>query len=218
MLLSPMKFEITARPKDNDKFTDHLYSKYANLRFYQMISTTNYAHGIKDEVFYFLENKKIYLPYGLAKSPHEISHMVDMNDFSRLVKPDWGMKMGHNERGPNFFYACLAREVRVRAIQHVMTEYASEKEKKDNTLQNIFKNQCWVPPKSFLNFGRFKKFSDVEEWAFDIRDKTIARWSKDRVESEWHKRLEFIQNYIEEDKPLVKITHVESHKELFDNN
>lgn len=59
--------------------------------------------------------------------------------------------------------------------------------------------------KKVIPFCTLKSEQDVESWAFDIRYKTFNKWSKDRVEHEWIKRMDYIQNYINSNFNLEKV-------------
>lgn len=73
------------------------------------------------EAVYIPTKNGIIMPCGMPTIDHEVAHIVEMNDISRIVKPDLGLSMGFkNPNSHSEFFCVVAREVRVRAIQTSM--------------------------------------------------------------------------------------------------
>jgi hypothetical protein len=152
----------------------------------------------KQAIFYAVSKDHIHIPYSFPDEAHEVAHMVEMRDPSRWTLPDWGLKLdGNLESIDRQVFAWMAREVRVRAIQlHMM---GADKPKISHpTLYNILNNGCWKDSaQRNLSYGRFKTMKDVEDWVLDLREKTFNDWSKDRIITEWVKRLDYIRDEME---------------------
>jgi hypothetical protein len=132
--------------------------------------------------YYIPTKKAIFIPgIFIIRPAHEIAHMVEMNDINRCVKPDWGMTLKHNVN-PRLYFSSLAREVRTRAIESIISD---EKFTLGSTSFNIFNNPSWrYDMRNNLPFGRFKKENEVQDWVDDIRDRVLKSWSKDRIVNE----------------------------------
>jgi hypothetical protein len=145
-----------------------------------------------DKSFYIPRKDMILIPYDLPNLDHEVAHMVEMTNLDRCLLSDWGMK--HN--GSQFFknkapfFAALAREARVAAIQRHM--------RPDLNTMRPLSNPYWMDEAvKNVPFGRFKSYEDVMYWVMDINYKTYAAWSLDRIRHEWQIRLNHIQNWME---------------------
>lgn len=126
---------------------------------------------------------------GIPDIRHEIGHMLELNNFSRLLQDDFGMRNGFPESARGLF-AALARETRVRAIQLRLT--------KENATEFIFINSFWLEEThKHLHFGKFKCPEDIKNWVHDLGNKTLRAWNKDRIMTEWNKRVEYIRNWQE---------------------
>lgn len=173
-------------------FCKSIFSKSPRVKLMEMLNL--------DDRYYIPSKDVIVFPCQFMRiEEHEVAHMVEMNNFRRLLKHDWGMKNFSNSNPSNKeFFAALSREIRVRAISLVLR--GVEKNcSHDDTSYNIFKNiHYWDPEvKARIPFGKFKTFKDVQEWMEHLRDTTIAHWSLDRIESEWFRRMDFISNWME---------------------
>lgn len=94
---------------------------------------------------------------------HEIAHMVEMNDFSRLLKDDWGFKNCIDGGSPGSFFAAFARETRVRAIQSYMDGRPG------------FNNDYWFAQAHIrMPFGRFEHKKQVRDWVDGMFEKTSS--------------------------------------------
>src|SRR5271163_748642 len=116
--------------------------------------------GIKEDMAhtYCTTRNHICVSFGLPTTEHQISHMVEMRDFSRLTKANWGLaNYSHGTEVKNFF-AGLAREVRVRAIGRCIPPlYVGEK--------TLMHNPVWANmAKRHLPLGRFHSMQDLDAW------------------------------------------------------
>lgn len=142
---------------------------------------------------FFWTPTSIHIPYGLPAIEHEIAHMVELENEQRCLLPDWGLsnfapKIGQ-EIQPKLLIAALSREDRVRAIQSLMC---------DKGYPSILDNSIWAEwAQMMIPFGRFKSMQDAREWSAHVRASTIQRWSLDRIEHEWKRRLALIQDRME---------------------
>ena len=155
-----------------------------------------------DKKIFVVTKEIIHTSYLLPAIEHEIAHAVEMKDKSRWCVPDWGLTFEDFSNGkmmkPSRFFASMAREIRVRAIQlHMSPAYRNEV---NSSLYNILNNEhAWGGDytKRFLPYGRFKSYTDVQAWVHDLRVKSYNAWSLDRIRHEWSIRLEHMQNWME---------------------
>ncbi len=175
------------------QFTSHLLEMEPRIRLHTLVD------DLDDKKFFFIGKEYIHIPYVFPPIEHEIAHLVEMKKKERWTLPDLGMATFTNLDAvrPANFFAGLAREIRVRAIQLRMSP--EEMDNKGGTIYNILNNQLTWGDYSdkYSPFGRFKSYQDVETWAQDMREKTYKAWTLDRIESAWKIRLDYIQNYME---------------------
>lgn len=155
-----------------------------------------------DRQIFVVTKDVIHLPVGLPTAEHEIAHAVEMKDKSRWLLPDWGLIFGvkdwETKLTPSRFFASMAREVRVRAIELLINH--THRNDKTSTRYNILNNEyAWggLYTKRWLPYGRFKNYKDVQSWVHDLREKTWKAWSLERIEHEWMIRLAHMQNWME---------------------
>lgn len=151
------------------------------------------AHLKKDEIIaYYPAKQFIYMGHDLPHIGHEVAHMVEMNNLSRIFLPDWGMKAFNNEGKPSSkeLFAAMARETRVRAIVNVLEGKGFQPFNNHSTWHNSLL-------KGHLPFGRFKDVKEVKQWCSDMGLSTYNAWSKERVHHEWMRRVELIRNWQE---------------------
>jgi hypothetical protein len=175
-------------------FTKHLLSQMPRASFYNLIDIDDL-----DGNYYFPSKNEILFPCAfLAIETHEIAHMVEMRNYGRLTLPDWGMKNwsnGTSKVSSKSFFAALSREIRVRAISIIIKD---EVLTSHSTSYNIFNNFFWKGAAiERFPFGKFKNFSDAQEWANVLVEKTLSHYNKDLIESEWLKRVDYISNWME---------------------
>ncbi len=172
-------------------FTRSIFSKSPRMKFVPMLDL--------DGQYYIPRKDFIIFPCQLFQiEDHDLAHMVEMNNFQRLLKPDWGMKTFSDHSPSNKgFFAALSREIRVRTISLILRGREKDHDPAD-TSYIIFNNSYWrAESESRIPFGKFKSFKDVQEWAEYLRDTTLSHWSLDRIESEWFRRMDFISNWME---------------------
>jgi hypothetical protein len=166
------------------------------------IKDYSFYEDVEEKVGYIPTKKQIMFPVDFPRGTHQISHIVEMNNFSRLTKKDWGMKTPEiHQKGwqsPGGFFAAMARKIRVRAIELHM-------QPKDNhpksTMYNITNNPYWdEESRARLHFGRFKSPKDIKHWSNDLREKTSNAWSLDRIRHEWEIRLDYLRDWMESKK------------------
>lgn len=150
---------------------------------------------IDKQVGFLITKDTIHIPYQLPSIEHEIAHLVEMKDSKRWTMTDFGMgNPDIDHMSAERIFQALSREVRARAIELHLTG----KIIKSDSKYMIFNNPFWYSAvKKHLPFGKFKNMDEVTAWVEDLRDKTYAAWSEDRVVHEWKIRLEHIQNHME---------------------
>lgn len=132
---------------------------------------------------------------------HEIAHIVEMNDMSRLLKTDFDMPfvgpksdLFYNKKSA--YIAGCARETRVRAIQSII----EGKESYDNFIEQPLNNIMWnLSDKFFPNntlYTKFNNSSQFKDWLINLRIKTMNNWNKEKVVFQWNNRIEFIKNWM----------------------
>ena len=174
-------------------FINNLLSVDKRIRTYDIIGdlTEN------QDIGWFISKEHIFIPTGLPAIHHEIAHMVEMNNKKRLIQPDFGMKIYGSKKtsGPDVI-AGFIREVRVRAIQHVLVNSKTDTfgDGADSML-----NHCSWPDmaKRSLPLGRFKSWDDFAFYVLETYERTYNAWSLDRIESTWIKHLAVMQDFME---------------------
>lgn len=182
---------VTVSNLECSLFARSIFSKSSRIKFVRMFDL--------DDQYYIPRKDVIIFPCQFMRiEDHDLAHMVEMNNFHRLLKPDWGMKtFSDNSPSNSEFFAALSREIRVRAISLVLRRI-EKNHKRGDTSYDIFGNSYWEEgAKLRVPFGRFKTFKDVQEWAEHLRDRTLSHWNLDRIESEWFRRMDFISNWME---------------------
>lgn len=175
------------------------------FRFYYGLSKRN------DQDYYYPTKQYIFMPFTtdndfVASAAHEIAHMVEMQNYKRCLLPDWGMHAGPKKNTPSEYFAMLARETRVRAIEMIIAPFSCEKEKQSSTRYDIFNNPYFGSElKKMIPFGRFKNAQEVKDWTYALRDRTLRDWSRERIFEEWKNKLDYIRDWMEtsEDKQVA---------------
>lgn len=182
--------------KDN-KFIYELLSKESRIilkdKLWNKDSTINAYIPSKDS---------IVIACRIPPIEHEIAHIVEMNDLSRLLKVDFDMPF----IGPkaDLFYmkksayiAGCARETRVRAIQSIIEDnddYDSFMEQPLNNVMYNLANRFFDQSYDFET--RFKDTDEFIDWLRNIRIKTMNDWNKDRVVESWNIRMEYLKSWM----------------------
>jgi|SRR5271166_1647710 len=188
-----MSFLPDADSAKLDKFAYSLVSMDARIKLFYAIGDISGG----DSKCYIPSKKMLAFTYNFPTLAHEIAHVVEVSDFARLTKTDFGMRIFGRARHThpfyrptdNGFFAGMAREVRVRSIERHI----------DPTKPiSILANRGWSNhAASILPFGRFKTMKDVEVWVLDMAERTRKVWDKERIRSEWVGRLDYIRNWME---------------------
>jgi hypothetical protein len=141
---------------------------------------------------FFMTANEIVMPHGLPHVAHEIAHAVEMRNSKRWLLPDWGTVLfaetGKRRPTNAGFFAALARECRVRAIQSHMHQ----------PFRELYNHPSWGgEAKKRLHFGRFKCPKDIVDWLHDMHERTYRQWSLDRIAHEWQIRLDAMRHCME---------------------
>jgi len=148
---------------DLHKNCQDLISMESRFRFYGFIG------DIEDNKGYFISNRFIYMNYSLPNIEHEIAHMVEMSNLSRITKDDWGMPLNTDD-DKTVSMAAIVRELRVRIIQHIITEtYKPIRKISDAWNRNSFWSEYFL---NKVPFGRFHSKEIAEQWVIDMAQKT----------------------------------------------
>lgn len=193
--MDPKILKHTWAPKDKlSGFALHLFEMDPRIRVFPFFDEVQDVLG---EPFGYLPRKdSILFPIVLPHVNHEIAHMVEMNDLSRVLRPDWGLASAANSEhwkndtvSPPPFFAAAAREIRVRSIQEFLSTTKS---------RELHCHPTWgYEIQKRLPFGRFNSMKDFQNWERDLQARTIMAWSIDRIEYEWIRRLRHVQNWME---------------------
>lgn len=171
------------------KFEKHLLLMDKRFRLYDICDREFDEY----KKHYYIPTKEyIILSYTIPNIAHEISHFVEMNNFDRLIKPDFGFDpIGSNKyKSPKNIVQAISRENRVVAIESIIKNI-------DYSIP-IKENDYWFETfKNILPFGKFKTIENVFDWSEFIYISTKNKWSKDRIEHEWKIRLNYVQNWME---------------------
>lgn len=151
--------------------------------------------GMDNVYGYYPTKEKIYIATGIPPIEHEMAHLVEMENDSRIFLKDFGMKSDKGKSNSIFLVACV-REIRVRAIQSHLVD----------KVRDPFHSFICSRPSSWKSdvskrvpFGRFKNADEWEDWAQDLFDKTVKHWDKDRVECEWNRKAKLLNDWNKND-------------------
>lgn len=102
---------------------------------------------------YIVNKNNILFAAQIPYASHEIAHMVEMSDFNRCLKSDWGFQDWSSEKvinntPDNTFFKGIVRELKVRGIQRRI----------DNTKNFSYNNLLnLIEPR--IPYGKFNKVS-----------------------------------------------------------
>ncbi len=131
----------------------------------------------------------------VIKLSHELSHMLEVKDNTRLVEFDYGIRKYFPTTHKGQLQA-IAREARARGIQTKLVELAFGN---STLLVHRFAYYYITPFKKPV--GKFTNASEVVDWSAAITQKTYNDWSKDRIIEEWNQKAEFINHWLETSSP-----------------
>lgn len=143
----------------------------------------------------------ILIPARFPLLTHELAHMIEVRDTSRLLRPDMGMRVFGRIRKTNplyrastpGFFAGMARETRVRAIESVLGGTVAT-----SLLAGHGGISGWARDAvERLPFGRFRTLTDVSDWTAAISRATLRDWNRDRCWHEWIRRIEYLRGWME---------------------
>jgi hypothetical protein len=146
---------------------------------------------------YIPTKNAIYIPYRFPLLNHELAHIIEMRDFVRLTKIDWGMRVFGRIRRTDMlyrasdkgFFAGMSREIRVKAIERRLSGLGEPTQ--------ILSDGWLYDADNRLPFGRFDTFVHLSDWMNNLYQKTFCAWSGERVVAEWTRRLDFLRNWME---------------------
>ena len=151
---------------------------------------------------------------GLIRLEHEIAHILEVKDNSKLLKPDFGFytfnfkdnktptkkernlpKFSHI--GFNHFIVGVAVESRVLAIESIITGEPLREEvlSKGRLCNDMLSFICDELVKTQT---KFKNTKDVCDWSINIINNTISDWNQDKVMHLWKQKTNYIFNWMEE--------------------
>jgi hypothetical protein len=174
---------------------NHLMNKFdGKVKLFDMLDEEGIIRKGKTTIGYLPTKDCLYLATQLPCISHEIAHMVEANE-DRALLPDWGLPLFVKwERiKTSSIVAAIARETRVRAIQH----HINNRKGKESDI-SLNENPVWsnmMLPR--LPYGRFRTEYDLVQWVDDLHVKTYVAWSFDRVEVEWNKRTDRMLDWME---------------------
>lgn len=130
---------------------------------------------------------------------HELGHIIEMNNYDRLLINDFGLKnLIKTKFSNNGVIAAFWRETKVRAIQ---TRIAEINPTIDSTTKSYFHNNYWfddIYSRIENNpIGKFKTREDVIENTNEYFMKVYNDYTFDKIEYEWRLRLQFLKNWKE---------------------
>ncbi len=113
---------------------------------------------------------------------------------------DWGLNvfMNMNHVSASHYFAAIARESRVRAIQAIIQESNFDKVVKVNPLIEKFAH-CYLP------YKKLQTINHLYEWHEHMFEITYKTYNKDMIQFEWKKRIDFISNHIESQKDITNV-------------
>lgn len=149
---------------------------------------------------YVPSKQSIIIACRIPPIEHEIAHIVEMNDISRLLQIDFGMPfigpkadLFYNKKSA--YIAGCARETRVRAIQSIIENKDDYDSFMEQPLNNVMYN---LADRFFDNTydleTRFKNTEEFIDWLRTIRIKTMNDWNKDRVVESWNIRMDYLKS------------------------
>ena len=214
---------MTLEQCDFGKFTTELLSMDNRFRFMEMAYDITYHDGKSDkDVSYLIYDNHIYLPCVFPPVQHEIAHMVEI-PLPRLMLPDWGLSdvsriiYKHPKEKVKTFFAAFSREIRVRAIQRIITAnkevplatYVRAMHSEvhpDTSNVSAFDNETWTNAAiGYMQHDIYpiKTKNQLEDWIINLHNKTIKSWSVERIRYEWTRRLNIIQNAMETNRMVA---------------
>jgi hypothetical protein len=193
----------TEYTKNVPPFFEHLLSKINKIKIFSI--NENKELSVPSEVVHYQPYKsgiQIYTSL-IIKLSHELSHMLEVCDNSRLLQFDYGIhKYFPVTRGGQL--KAIAREARARGIQTRLVELAFG----NSTLLVHRGAYMYVAPATFP-VGRFAKADEVNEWSAHITRTTYESWSKDRILDVWERKANYINEWLETSQLTPQDTEVQ---------
>lgn len=125
----------------------------------------------------------------IIKLSHELSHILEARDNSRLVQIDFGIKkyFPTTQKGQLVAIAC---EARTRGIQTKLIEIAFGRH---HMLYHRLADTLVSPPGPI---GKFKNNKEVVDWSYNITRSAYNYWSEDKILLAWKEKAMFINNWL----------------------
>lgn len=204
--------ELERINREENSFVKHLLlSVKDGIRYFKFISffqevKQKESKDLQEMIFPLKSYGKIqtvvgFIPYfdgnillttdQVIKATHEIGHMVETK-FERIFLKDWGMLANTSSNKKHISVASLSREQRVVALEGIMTDNFDVKKLRR------YSNPRWNLYEQGNPFFTSKKHQD--EWVDNITEYMFKHWNKDRIESEWFRRI----NVLKQDNQLRK--------------
>ncbi len=178
---------------DKNSLTRHLlnYSSIIIPYAYKHFHEQNESFINEGQTLYMVRYGKIFITnfYGNALH-HQVSHMIEMQNLNRCLKDDWGLSFFMKEFSKEQRIIAFVRECRVRAIEAVLQNKTLDETIYHHPLLDRDLNRI-------IPFKKFKTEKEFREWHSHIFETTYKKYSYDRIEHDWKKRIDFIANHIE---------------------
>ena len=155
---------------------------------FHKVNQSYYTPNSKMYDFVYYVDDKINLELKASSIFHQLSHIVEMQDNSRLLKNNFGFNMFffRPERlSNNGILKAVAREARVFVIQKHFAK-----------LVNV-KFSLGLAELGRLPLGKFKSNEDLVDWAKYIQDSTFKKYSQEKIIFELTEKLNYIQNNLQ---------------------
>lgn len=164
------------------------------------VYTENIFNNDDDLIIWWHPTKKaIHISMFLTGMSHELAHFIETPNINRLVKNDFDLQLGLG--GNKYTFAVLIREVKVRAIQRRIGDFPerimSITERQNEREATIITNAILDQAIRYLPYGRFSCKEELIQYVYDLHDRTYDAWNKDRIETVFNKRAEFVKNWME---------------------
>lgn len=174
------------------------------LKFVSKFSNIKYVETVDDKLGgYFFKNGSIVISIGVPSLSHELSHILHINNYNRLLLPDFGYKLpsSFNELSSKFFMKVVSVETRVRAIQSVIEGLSNEKAVRslDSWLFLNIEEQGKFP------LYKFESYNELKTYLYKIFINERARWNLTLIEEQLNKKFNFIFSFLKTNTNYTKV-------------
>lgn len=172
----------------NKSFCKEVFNLLKNYSVaFHKVNQSYYTPNSKIYNFVYYVDDKINLEIEASSIFHQLSHIVEMQDNSRLLKNNFGFNMflfRPEKLSNNGILKAVAREARVFGIQKHFIKLV-------NVNFSLGIDDLRLP------LGKFKSNKDLTDWARYIQDSTYNNYSQDRIIFELKEKLNYIQNNLQ---------------------